>query len=153
EDTAASLYEKIVTAARELIREAWPLLRDGRAPRYPQDLSQGSYFGRRRPDDGRIDWSWPALRCYNLVRAVTHPYPGAFTHLDGRKLFIWWATPLPVAHHEVPGTIAVSPGEVSVATGAGRLRLHRVQLEGEEEQDAAALAAEGRLLSGQRLDS
>jgi methionyl-tRNA formyltransferase len=94
EDTAHTLYAKIVDAARATLHEAWPLLRDGCAPRRPQDLASGSYVGRRRPEDGRIDWSWPALRCYNLIRAVTHPYPGAFTSLDGRKLFIWWATPV-----------------------------------------------------------
>jgi methionyl-tRNA formyltransferase len=94
EDTAATLYEKIVAAARVTLREVWPLLRDGRAPRYPQDISHGSYYGRRRPEDGQLDWSWPAIRCYHLVRAVTHPFPGAFTHLDGRKLWIWWAVPI-----------------------------------------------------------
>ena len=66
-----------------------PLIVAGRAPRRPQDLSRGSYFGRRRPEDGRIDWRWPARRIFNLVRAVTHPYPGAFCSLGGRKLFVW----------------------------------------------------------------
>ncbi|HEV2171358.1 MAG TPA: hypothetical protein VGR40_10440, partial [Candidatus Binatus sp.] len=59
------------------------------APRRKMDLSKGSYFGRRRPDDGRIDWRWPARRIFNLVRAVTHPYPGAFCFVGGRKLMIW----------------------------------------------------------------
>lgn len=155
EDTAHTLYGKIVDAARATLREAWPLLRAGRAPRRPQDLTQGSYVGRRRPEDGRIDWRWPALRCYNLVRAVTHPYPGAFTQLDGRKLFIWWATPAPEANIQYPpppGTLHVSPVGVVVTTGEGYLRLHRVQFEGEAERDARALADEGRLRSGQRFD-
>ena len=47
-------------------------------PAAPNDLAHGSYFGGRRPEDGRIDWSRPAVEIYNLVRAVTRPYPGAF---------------------------------------------------------------------------
>jgi methionyl-tRNA formyltransferase len=50
-----------------------------------QDLSKGSYFGGRRPEDGRIDWSKSALEIHNLVRAVAPPYPGAFT--DRMKIF------------------------------------------------------------------
>ena len=49
------------------------------APRKPQDLARGSYFGGRRPEDGRIDWSKSAREIHNLVRAVAPPYPGAFT--------------------------------------------------------------------------
>jgi methionyl-tRNA formyltransferase len=156
EDTAHTLYAKIVDAARATLRESWPLLREGRAPRHPQDLTRGNYVGRRRPADGRIDWSWPALRCYNLIRAVTHPYPGAFTSLNGRKLFIWWATledPSKTQNQFPPGTLQVSPGEVAVATGAGRLRLLRLQFEGEAERDAVTLAGEGQLRAGQQFDS
>jgi methionyl-tRNA formyltransferase len=159
EDTAHTLYGKMVVAARETLREAWPLLREGRAPRTPQDLARGSYVGRRRPEDGRIDWSWPALRCYNLIRAVTHPYPGAFTYLEGHKLFIWWATPAPEregrpAQPDVaPGTLLVSPDEVAVTTGAGLLLLRRIQFEREEERDATALVGDGRLRPGQHFDT
>ena len=65
------------------------MLRAGTAPRLTQDHAQASYFGGRTPEDGLIDWRQPARHIYNLVRAVTHPYPGAFTVLPGRKLFIW----------------------------------------------------------------
>ncbi|MCD6351256.1 MAG: hypothetical protein J7M26_03955, partial [Armatimonadetes bacterium] len=95
QDTAVTLYHKLVSAGHEILRQAWPLLREGRAPRVPQDESQASYYGRRTPEDGRFEWSWPALRIYNLVRAVTHPYPGAFTSYEVRKLFVWQAYPMP----------------------------------------------------------
>src|ERR1041385_9391711 len=51
-----------------------------------QDLSRGGYFGGRRPEDGRIDWSAPAKRVHDLVRAVAPPYPGAFTEVEGMSL-------------------------------------------------------------------
>lgn len=151
EDTALTLYRKLVPAARELFAVALPLLREGRAPRIPQDLSRGSYFGGRRPEDGRIDWSWPAMRIYNLVRAVTHPYPGAFTSLGGRKLFVWQCRPAEGAVRALrwPEEAAGRPGEVVAASpaegaclvqaGDGLLRLQRVQVDGAEEQAGSLL--------------
>ncbi len=59
EDTAFTLYGKLCDAAGMLLDELLPLMKIGQAPRIPQDLSRGSYFGGRRPEDGRIDWRWP----------------------------------------------------------------------------------------------
>ena len=94
------------------MREAYPLLRAGTAPRIPQDQSQASYFGGRKPSDGLISWDKDALAVYNLVRAVTHPYPGAFTRLRGQKLFIWAGKPLadPVRAPERPPTAGPGGG-------------------------------------------
>ena len=50
------------------------------------DLKQGSYFGGRKPEDGRIDWAKPAQEIHNLVRALTPPYPGAFCDVAGHRL-------------------------------------------------------------------
>src|SRR5262249_29024809 len=83
DDTALSLNRKLGEAARLLLRETYPLLLAGRAPRIPQDHARASYFGGRRPEDGRLQWRQSARQLYNLVRAVTHPYPGAFTTFRG----------------------------------------------------------------------
>jgi len=143
EDTARTVFDKMTIAARELMRDTLPLLREGRAPRVPQDLSKGSYFSGRKPEDGRIDWNWSALRIYNLVRAVTHPYPGAFTSLGGRKLFVWKSYPLPdVKQTATVGQVVAIDEEKQAAlaqTGDGVLRLERVQFEGEEEQSGSVL--------------
>jgi methionyl-tRNA formyltransferase len=50
------------------------------------DLSAGSYYGRRRPEDGRIDWRRGARAVHDLVRAVAPPFPGAFTDVNGCRL-------------------------------------------------------------------
>lgn len=137
DDTAFTLFAKITAAAAELMRRAYPMLRAGTAPRLPQDHSQASYFGGRRPEDGLIDWRRPAQEIHNLVRAVTHPYPGAFTFLQGRRLFLWWGRPLPdfdLAGRR-PGEIvaALSGQGLVVATGSGGFLLERAQFEGEPE--------------------
>jgi len=132
EDTAMTLYDKLCAAAGALLEEVLPLIREGRAPRIPQELTKGSYYSGRRPEDGRIDWSWPAVRIYNLIRAVTEPYPGAFGFLPGvGKILIWWALPeegKKIDHP--PGQIEVEKRDVYVRTGDGRLKLVDIEVEG-----------------------
>jgi methionyl-tRNA formyltransferase len=137
DDTARTLYAKLTAAAAELMRDTYPRLCDGTAPRLVQDQSQASYFGGRKPEDGRIDWKGGARAVYNLVRAVTHPYPGAFTTWQGRELFIWEARVVDESTAGAPGTVVAVGDGVDVASARGRLRLTRVQLAGEDEIDAA----------------
>jgi methionyl-tRNA formyltransferase len=135
EDTALTLFEKVAQAALELFRETFPLIKVGHAPRTPQDPARATYFGSRTPDDGRIDWSRSALGLYNLVRAVTTPYPGAFTAYRGKKMYVWSSRLIPTSAGEPwpPGTIVgVQNGGCLVATGEGHLLLTLVQAEGEE---------------------
>jgi methionyl-tRNA formyltransferase len=79
DETAGEVMEKVAAAAETVLRRSIENLVAGKAKLKPQDLSKGSYFGGRRPEDGRIDWSKSALEIHNLVRAVAPPYPGAFT--------------------------------------------------------------------------
>lgn len=134
EDTALTLYGKMTAAAQGMFAQVLPQLAAGTAPRTPQDQSQASYYGGRKPADGRFDWHWPALRIYNLVRAVTHPYPGAFTELGEGKLLVWRCLPLAEASSEAPGTVtALRPEGPVVACGEGQLLLATVQVQGETE--------------------
>jgi methionyl-tRNA formyltransferase len=83
DDTAKDVFDKVTVAAEIALDAALPALLAGTAPRRAQDLSKGSYFGGRRPEDGRIDWTRDATTIHNLVRAVAPPYPGAFTTIAG----------------------------------------------------------------------
>ncbi len=125
QDTALSLHKKMVLAAEPLLATTLPLIRNGDALRTPQDLSQSTYFGRRTPADGAIDWNWPAERVRNLTRAVTRPFPGAFTYSGNRKIILWEVAPAAQTSPAKPGTIlsitpltiACADGAVSVASG------------------------------------
>lgn len=136
-DTALSLFLKMADASRDLMRETLPALEDGTYTRKPQ-VGPSSYFGGRKPEDGLIDWKQNSARIYNLVRAVTHPYPGAYTFLDGKKLYIWRAAPISGGSAEAPIGAIVSGRPVVINTGNGFLRLLSVQLEGEPELEAEA---------------
>ena len=84
DDVAVDVFRKVTSAAEVVLRRSLPGLVAGTAQLVTQDLSRGSYFGGRKPEDGRIDWSKSAREIHNLVRAVAPPYPGAFT--DAMKI-------------------------------------------------------------------
>jgi methionyl-tRNA formyltransferase len=88
DDTAHEVFGKVTVAAEQTLWQVLPALLAGSAPRLPNDLTQGGYFGGRKPEDGRIDWSQPARQVYNLHRAVAPPYPGAFTEVGGQVYVI-----------------------------------------------------------------
>jgi methionyl-tRNA formyltransferase len=85
-DTALEVSLKVAEAAEQVLRRSLPALAAGNAQARPLDLAQGSYFGRRRPEDGRIDWRCTARAVHDLVRAVAPPFPGAFTEVNGCRL-------------------------------------------------------------------
>jgi methionyl-tRNA formyltransferase len=143
EDTARDVFEKCTKAARLVLERQIDALTAGTAPRRKQDESQATTFGGRKPGDGRIDWTAGAETIYNLIRAVTRPYPGAFTFADGKKLFIWWAKPIP-GEGGAPGQV-LSVDPLLVATGSGRLEL--VNWEWEDEDESRELKI-GQMLGG-----
>jgi methionyl-tRNA formyltransferase len=85
DDDAREVFAKVTVAAETVLARALPGLLAGTAPRLPQPILPGEYFGRRRPEDGRIDWTRPALEIHNLVRAVAPPFPGAFGDVGGER--------------------------------------------------------------------
>jgi methionyl-tRNA formyltransferase len=87
DDDAREVMRKVTGAAEAVLARSLPALLDGVAPRRPQHLEEGQYFGRRTPEDGRIDWSQPARRIHDLVRAVAPPFPAAFTDVDGKRWY------------------------------------------------------------------
>lgn len=89
-DTAAEVFSKVLVAAEIVLDQTLPAIVDGTVQRREMDLAQGSYFGGRKPQDGGIDWRrMGARQIHNLVRAVAHPYPGAFTDTSKGRLVIW----------------------------------------------------------------
>jgi methionyl-tRNA formyltransferase len=130
-DTAEQAFRKVLPCARAVLSRQIDALLAGTAPETPQDESQATYFGGRTPGDGRIHWSDTTARIFNLIRAVTEPYPGAFSDVGPARLMVWWAEPESPA--ALAGTrnrgAAVRPGEILslaplvVATGDGALEL------------------------------
>jgi methionyl-tRNA formyltransferase len=88
DDDARDVFGKVTMAAEIILARSLPGLINGTAPKLPQRLEAGQYFGRRRPEDGRIDWTRSAPDIHNLVRAVAPPFPGAFATVEGQRWVI-----------------------------------------------------------------
>lgn len=139
-DRAVDVFRKVTVAAEIVLDRALPGLLDGTAELTPQDLSQGSYFGGRKPEDGRIDWTQDARRIHDLVRAVAPPYPGAFTDIEGRRLRILRTRMLEARPRPVVPNLRLAGGHVvAECADGGVLRIHECELDGRP-LDAATFA-------------
>jgi methionyl-tRNA formyltransferase len=92
-ETATTLYAKVNDAHRALIRSAWPALEADALELRVQDETRATLWPGRTPEDGRIEPSMTVDHADRLVRAVTHPYPGAFCDEGGRRLRVWRGAP------------------------------------------------------------
>ncbi len=120
DDTARQVFDKVTVAAEMVLHRQAPALATGTAPRRPLDLTSGSYFGGRKPEDGCIHWSRPAREVHNLVRGVAPPYPGAFTTLDGQPARVLRTLPASLPTAEPPGTFYREGDRLLAACGDGR---------------------------------
>lgn len=153
-DTCQTVYDKATEASLHLLRDYVPLLAKGKAPRKPQDENQATLFPKRKPGEGIIDWDKTNTEIYNWVRALTHPYPGAFTYLpNGSKFFIWMAEApgrtipdMGRNGHKVPGSVVglLPYRGLVVQTGDGKIVLVKVRQDGGMEMPASIWAAYNR---------
>lgn len=150
EDDAQTLHGKLNLAARQLLDEYLPRLRTGAITLTPQDESRASYFGRRTAADGELDWQKNATVLCNLVRAVTQPYPGAFTFAGDRQLTIWRAKAVNQANKQRPGAI-ISVDPLQISCGDGVLEVVAGQAENGLYMRGAQLAREMGLVEGMYL--
>jgi len=132
DDLAVDVFAKVTGAAERVLARSLPKLIDGSAALRPQDLSAGGYFGGRRPEDGRIDWSLSAKRVHDLVRAVAPPYPGAFTNVDGKRLRVLRTRLMAeTGTAQPPALLYARSGRCyAVCAGGGVLELLDLELDG-----------------------
>jgi len=146
-DTALDVSFKVAQAAELVLRRSLPRLIDGSAQAQPLDLSAGSYFGRRRPEDGRIDWRQPARRIHDLVRAVAPPFPGAFTDVNGCRLALLETRvdPEPARHASAAPCLYAEDGWFVDCLDGRRLKIVRLAQGERLIQPGAAVPALARL--------
>jgi methionyl-tRNA formyltransferase len=136
DDTCATVYAKVAEAGASMLREHLPALLAGSAPRRQQDAAGASVLPKRTPEMGITDWNRPPREVHDWIRALTHPYPGAFALLGGRRVFLWRSeTP-----HETPGAapvleatgapgtiLGIERGALRIAARGGSLHVTRMQ--------------------------
>jgi methionyl-tRNA formyltransferase len=145
DDLAVEVFNKVTVAAELVLDRSLPGLVDGSAALEPQELANGSYFGGRRPEDGRIDWHWSARDIHNLVRGVAPPYPGAFCDIAGVRVRILRTRPEPLRQARAggPGLYRVDDRWFADCGDGRVLRLL--------EFDASGAALAGHAQGGQKI--
>ncbi len=157
DETGGTLHNRLAESAPATLLRALALLESGDAPRTPQDHAAATHIGKLERDDGRLDWSRPAVEIERLIRAFD-PWPGTTTRFPGRdgtprvlKVF----PPCEVVQTggcPAPGTLLdAGKAGLLVATGEYALRLRTLQPENARRMDTAAFLAGHPLAAGDRL--
>lgn len=128
----SDVLELLISEAKKMLSETLPLIIEGKMLPHPQKLEDSTYCARRFPDDGEIDWSLPAHKIYNYVRAQSFPYPGAYTWYKGEKLIVWKLKVLNAIYYGTPGQVAeINKDGVSVVCGDNKVViLQKIEING-----------------------
>ncbi|MCS3429697.1 bifunctional UDP-4-amino-4-deoxy-L-arabinose formyltransferase/UDP-glucuronic acid oxidase ArnA [Klebsiella sp. BIGb0407] len=152
DETALTLHHKLCATAKSLLTSALPAIKSGQFSETVQDESQASCFGRRSPQDGAISWTGSALDAHNLVRAVTEPWPGAYSYVGGGKFIIWKSRIVENSNGARAGTV-ISVNPLTIACGEGALEVVTGQAENGVYMQGTQLAQSLGLVSGAILSS
>ncbi|MDH7488695.1 MAG: methionyl-tRNA formyltransferase [Anaerolineae bacterium] len=152
DDTTGSLMRKLADLGAALIVETLPRWLAGQIQPVPQDHSKATWFRQVSKEAGLIDWTEPAEVIWRKVRAF-NPWPSAYTFLNGRRLIVHRAMPMPGGRPQppAPGEVAIYPQGPAVGTGTTPLLLLEVQLEGKKRISGKEFLAGQRGLAGMRL--
>jgi len=150
DDTLGSLYfNHLFPMGVDAMIEALDLVKEGRAPKAPQDHSKATYESWCRKADAEIDWSKPAGEVYNLIRGCD-PQPGAWTTRSGQQVQIYDSARTNAQGE--PGTVLdVSGDGVTIAAKGGAIQVKRVRPAGGKKGAAGDWAGEAGVTAGDRL--
>lgn len=153
DDTCATVYERVAAAGAQMLAEHLPALLAGTAPRRSQRAADGDALPRRTPAMGVLDWNRPARAVHDWVRALTKPYPGAFSTLEGHRTMIWHTRPPNGSEPDgPPGTIlATGPAGVRVAAGRGSVVVTSMSAPDQQPEAAAGWCARRGVRPGARF--
>ncbi len=130
DETGLSLTKKIASCGAELLAEIITGLHQQNLSSTQQDESKATYFNKRTPSMGKIDWKWESVKISNFVRALTRPFPGAFFVLNDKKCLIWKGQERDYENDEFPGSIiSINKDSLDVRTGSGCYRITQIEIE------------------------
>jgi methionyl-tRNA formyltransferase len=152
-ETSEEVERDLSRLGAELLVPTLNAIAEGSARETPQDDSASTYAARLTKEDGIIHWNWPAQRIHDLIRGL-HPWPHAYTFVDGSRLILLRSLPAHEQASGAPGTVAVASGDrLLIATGSGALDILQLQAEGKRPVTTREFLAGHRLQPGTRFTS
>ncbi len=121
-DTGTDLVMRGLDLIRGAVRDALAALESGTAVWRPQNKAERTYFHKRSARDSLIDWSWPAEDLERFVRALSDPYPRAFTCYRGERIEVVEARVSEACYGGTPGRVIVQEGGGAVVCGPEAFR-------------------------------
>jgi methionyl-tRNA formyltransferase len=150
-DTSEEVERDLAELGAGLLVDTLDRLARGPIKEVPQDDSKSTYANRLTKEDGAIDWSSSAEAIHNLIRGL-HPWPHAYSYLDGQRLIVWRSTWSDETAAAEPGTVVTAQGdELRVATGRGTLLITELQAEGRRVGRTREFLAGRRIAPGARF--
>jgi len=146
-DDVKSVYHKATLASISLLEKNWPQIHSLDLKSVPQKENEVTVNKRRKPSDGLIDWKKSSRDCFNWIRSLTSPYPGAFTYWGGKRVFIWKSNLIKKKETE-PGQLIQCDDRILISTGHNCLELLLLQIEGEPLCDAKLFSKTYNLRKG-----
>lgn len=151
EDTAETLSPKLAGIGAQLMIETLRGIEAGEIRPTPQDSTEATLAPILKKEDGRIDFTRPAVEIYNRMRGF-QPWPGAHTSFRGRQFQVHRAQPLTDAPQLVPGATSIDGKRLLVGCGSGTiLELLEVQPEGKRRMSARDFINGSRPTAGEEL--
>jgi methionyl-tRNA formyltransferase len=129
-DDVRSVYDKAIISSIHVLEKNWKEIHKLKPKSVTQKESEISINDLRKPSDGIINWENSTKKCYNWIRALTHPYPGSFTFWNGKKIFIWKSR-ISDLKNSKPGEILECKNKIIISTGDGSLEIISLQIENE----------------------
>ena len=154
DEPVSTVLPRVREAAVNVLSRQLDALLAGHAPRTPQNHALSTYFGKRTPEDGRLDWSRPARDVFNLIRAVTRPFPGAFSDVNQggqvSRLVAWWGRPMAGINPTTPSGRIVKLNPLTISCGNGTL-LELTDFEWVNRENSSVSIPSPVLLEGENL--
>ncbi len=153
DETSEEVERDLARTGASLLVSTLDELAAGHVTEMPQDERAATYAHRLTKADGLVDWSRPARQIHDLIRGL-HPWPHAYTFLDGSRLILLRSSPSLEDAGAPPGTVVAAHGDdLSIAAGSGIVHLRELQVEGKRTMAARDFLAGHRLTPGARLSA
>jgi methionyl-tRNA formyltransferase len=146
-ESVRQVFDKVTGAYLGILDRSFESLLRGHPRLQEQDHARATYRPRREDSDNKIDWRLDTSTIFNLIRAVTRPYQGAWTELAGDRFRIWWGEPLATPVMPAPGTFVRNHWGLTVSTGSGSLLVTDYSVEPASSDADVSLPTQGRFIA------